>query len=56
MQKDGTLGINRAKDDYLLQPLQDKKLIMINIPLPRDEGRYGFFLVINAEYMVAVFK
>ncbi|KAJ7318451.1 hypothetical protein OS493_037930 [Desmophyllum pertusum] len=36
MQKDGTLGVNRAKDDYLLQPFQEGKLIMINIPMPRD--------------------
>ena len=56
MQKDGTLGVNRAKDDYLLQPLQDGKLIMINIPLPRDEGRYCFFLFTDAVFMVAVFK
>ncbi|KAL9952517.1 hypothetical protein ACROYT_G039785 [Oculina patagonica] len=40
MQKDGTLGVNRAKDDYLLQPFQDGKLIMINIPLPRDGGAF----------------
>ena len=39
MQKDGTLGVNRAKDDYLLQPFQDGKLIMINIPLPREGGK-----------------
>ena len=39
MQKDGTLGANRAKDDYLLQPFQNGKLIMINIPLPDDRGK-----------------
>ncbi|KAL9952516.1 hypothetical protein ACROYT_G039784 [Oculina patagonica] len=38
VQKDGTLGVNRAKNDYLLQPFQDGKLIMVNIPLPRDGG------------------
>ena len=42
MQKDGTLGVNRAKEDYLLQPFQNGKLIMINIPLPRDGGK-GLF-------------
>ncbi|KAJ7318450.1 hypothetical protein OS493_037929 [Desmophyllum pertusum] len=40
VQKDGTLGVNRAKDDYLLQPFQEGKLIMINIPMPRDGGTY----------------
>ena len=39
MQKDGTLGANRAKDDYLLQSFQNGKLIMINIPLPDDRGK-----------------
>ena len=39
MQEDGTLGANRAKDDYLLQPFQNGKLIMINIPLPDDRGK-----------------
>ena len=38
MQKDGILGANRAKDDYLLQSFQNGKLIMINIPLPDDRG------------------
>ncbi|XP_022778069.1 uncharacterized protein LOC111319553 [Stylophora pistillata] len=40
LQKEGTLGKNRARDDYLLQPFQDGKLIMINIPLPTDGGAY----------------
>ncbi|PFX34988.1 hypothetical protein AWC38_SpisGene234 [Stylophora pistillata] len=40
MQKDGTLGVNRAKDDYLLQVFQNGKLIMINIPLPEDRGAF----------------
>ena len=39
MQKDGTLGANRAKDDYLLQSFQNGKLIMINIPLPDERGK-----------------
>ena len=39
MQEYGTLGANRAKDDYLLQPFQNGKLIMINIPLPDDRGK-----------------
>ena len=39
MQKDGTLGVNRAKEDYLLQPFQNGKLHMINVPLPRDGGK-----------------
>ena len=39
MQEDWTLGANRAKDDYLLQPFQNGKLIMINIPLPEDRGK-----------------
>ena len=42
MQKDGTLGVNRSKEDYLLQPFQNGKLLMINIPLPRDEGKGPF--------------
>ena len=41
MQKAGTLG-NRSKDDYLLQPFQNGKLHMINIPLPKDEGKGPF--------------
>ena len=39
MQKDGTLGENRAKEDYLLQPFQNGKLHMVNVPLPRDGGK-----------------
>ena len=39
MQEDGTLGANRTKDDYLLQPFQNGKLIMIKIPLPDDRGK-----------------
>ena len=39
VQKDGTLGVNRAKKDYLLQPFQNGKLLMINVPLPRDSGK-----------------
>ena len=39
MQKNGTLGKNRAKDDYLLQPFQEGKLIMINIPMPTNGGK-----------------
>ena len=42
MQKDGTLGVNRAKEDYLLQPFQNGKLHVINIPLPRDGGKGSF--------------
>ena len=41
VQKDGTLGVNRAKEDYLLQPFQNGKLLMINIPLPSDGGKYA---------------
>ena len=39
MQKDGTLGQNRAKNDYLLQPFQKGKLIIINIPMPTSGGK-----------------
>ena len=39
MQKDGILGVNRAKDDYLLQPFQKGKLIMISVPLPTNGGK-----------------
>ena len=42
MQKAGTLGLNRSKEDYLLQPFQNGKLHMINIPLPRDGGKGPF--------------
>ena len=38
MQKDGTLGKNRAKDDLLLQRFQEGKLLMVNIPLPTNAG------------------
>ena len=38
MQKDGTLGENRAKDDFLLQPFQEGKLLMVNVPLPTNAG------------------
>ena len=37
MQKDGTLGQNRAKNDYLLQPFQ--KGLLINIPMPTNGGK-----------------
>lgn len=40
MQKDGTLGQNRAKNDYLLQPFQKGKLIIINIPMPTSGGAF----------------
>ena len=39
MQKDGTLSQNRAKNDYLLQPFQKGKLIIINIPMPTNGGK-----------------
>lgn len=39
MQKDGTLGQTRAKNDYLLQPFQKGKLIIINIPMPTNGGK-----------------
>ena len=39
VQKDGTLGLNRAKKDYILQPFQNGKLLMINVPLPTDGGK-----------------
>ena len=48
MQKDGTLGVNRAREDYLLQPFQNGKLHMINIPLPRDGGK-GHFRITLAQ-------
>ncbi|XP_068730190.1 uncharacterized protein [Montipora capricornis] len=40
MQKDGTLGENRAKDDFLLQPFQSGKLFMIDIPMPTNTGAF----------------
>lgn len=51
LQKEGMLGKNRARDDYLLQRFQDGKLIMINIPLPTAGGRIGSnnFLVISSK-------
>ena len=42
MQKDGTLGVNRTKEDYLLQPFQHGKLHLINIPLPKYGGKRTF--------------
>lgn len=44
MQKDGTLGVNRAKEDYLLQQFQNGKLLMINVPLPSDGGKRATWL------------
>ncbi|XP_020618883.1 uncharacterized protein LOC110056713 [Orbicella faveolata] len=40
VQKDGTLGVNRAKEDYLLQPFHNGKLLMISVPLPSDGGTH----------------
>ena len=44
MQKDGTLGENRAKDDFLLQHFQEGKLLMVNIPLPTNAGNERKFI------------
>lgn len=38
MQKDGTLGKNRARDDFLLQTFQGGNVIMINVPMPTNRG------------------
>ena len=47
MQKDGTLGENRAKDDFLLQHFQEGKLLMVNIPLPTNAGNERKFIFFN---------
>ena len=39
MQKDGVLG-GRAWKDVLMQPFQGGKVIMINIPIPKDGGTW----------------
>ena len=48
MQKDGVLK-GGAKEDYLLQPFQSGKLIVINIPLPFNGGQLNLTIKLTVK-------